>query len=328
MKGDEPMSNTGRPLRWLVWVTLLSTVVGLTGCLSAMPSGKVTPAPNASDGKSDPTKDESAATIGGITITRSELADRLISSYGANVLRDMMLHEAVQREAGKFGFTVTDKEMERELKTMSEGYESQDEFFAEMKKQLGMDRTAVREDASYRLLLEKLATRNVHISDAEIARYYKEHVSEYGPHRPFELALIVTATKHEANGVLAQLEQGADFGTLAGQYSIDASTAQTGGYLGWVDEKDTFQDPKLLQSAAQLKEGEASGPILTNAGYAVLELKGTKSTPRQELSAVQEDIRRQLAMEQAIPIHQMEQQLLEKYGAKVLDPRLSGADRP
>jgi foldase protein PrsA len=322
------MRNTGRPLRRLVWVTLLSAAVGLTGCTSAMPSGKVAASPNASDGKSDPAKDESAATIGGKTITRSELMDRLLSSYGANVLRDMMLHEAVQREAEKFGFTVTDKEMQQELKSMSDGYESQGQFYAEMKKQLGMDRNAVREDASYRLLLEKLATRDVHISDAETERYYKEHESEYGPHRQFELALIVTTTQEEANGILTQLEQGADFGTLAGQYSIDASTAQTGGYLGWVDEKDTFQDPKLLQSAAQLKEGEATGPIQTNAGYAVLELKGTKSTPRQELSVVQEDIRRQLAMEQAVPIHEMEQRLLEKYGAKVLDPRLSGADRP
>jgi foldase protein PrsA len=265
--------------------------------------------------------------IGGKSITRTELADRLLSSYGADVLREMMLHEAVSLAAAELGLSISSSELERELVSMREGYAGEDQYYAAMQKQLGMDREAVREDAKYRLLEEKLATQDVRVSDADIASYYKEHDGEFGPQRKFELAWIVTAGKDEADTVLVQLEQGADFGMLAGRYSIDEVTAETGGYLGWVDDRDSFQDPRVLLAAARLKSGEAAGPLKTDLGYAVVQLRGTQTTSRKPLSSVKEDIRRQLALEQAMPIRELEQKLLDKYNADVLDPRLSAAEQ-
>jgi hypothetical protein len=46
----------------------------------------------------------------------------------------------------------------------------------------------------------------------------------------------------------------------------------------------------------------------------------------QAYEDVRQDILQQLKLEQAKPMHDLEQSLLAKYGAKVLDPRLKSAD--
>jgi foldase protein PrsA len=321
----EPVGKIVLPLRRLLLGALLLMSVDMAGCSPPSLSGTDTPAPTPSAGSKGESADESVGVVAGRSISRSELTDHLLSSYGADALREIMLHEAVKQEAAKLGLTVSAEELEQELRSMREGYDGEDQFYAAMQKQLGLDRNAVREDAKYRLLQEKLATRHVQITEQQIARYYKEHERDYAPRRQFELAWIVTTSKAEADNVLAQLEQGADFDTLASRCSVDDLTADSGGYLGWVDDNDSFQDPRVLQAAAGLNVGETAGPVRTDAGYAVVRLKGSKTTAGQPLSVVREDIRRQLAMEQAIPVRELEQQLLTKYGAQVLDPRLAGA---
>ncbi|TJY38549.1 hypothetical protein E5161_19855 [Cohnella pontilimi] len=312
------------PLRRLLLVTIVMPVV-LTGCSPASDDNKeISPATPSAGSKGEVSAD-TVGVVDGKSISRAELTQRLLSSYGSDTLREIMLHEAVNREAAKLGLTVSAQELEQELKSMMEGYEGEAQFYAVMQKQLGLDKEAVREDAKYRLLVEKLATRDVQITEQQIAGYYKQHEGDYSSRRQFELAWIVTSSKAEANDVLSQLEQGTDFGTLAGEYSTDEMTAETGGYLGWVDENDSFQDPRVLQAASQLNVGEIAGPVKIDAGYAVVQLKGTQTTDGQPLSAVREEIRRQLAMQQAVPIRELERRLLSKYGAKVLDPRLSSA---
>jgi foldase protein PrsA len=323
------MSAMAGPLRRLVRSTLLGLLIGLTGCASNSPAGTGTVPANATPQPSSDevsgVKDEAAAVVGGKPILFSQLSDRLIAGYGAEALREIMLREAVELEAGQTGTKVSGEELDRELRHMSEGYGSDNEFYISMQQQLGMDRAAVREEAGYRLLLEKLATREIQVSDSEIQGYYEEHQPEYGPRKEYQLSWILTGTKEEAASVLSRMESGEDFGQLAAEFSIDDLTADTGGDLGWVDEADPFQDPKILSAASQLQIGEAAGPLKIDQGYAVVELNGQKGTQARGLAAVKDEIRRLLALQQAKPMHELEQSLLHKYDAKVLDSRLSGA---
>jgi len=283
--------------------------------------------PGGGDRKGNPADSEDAAAIvGGKTIMRSELVERLLIGYGAEVLRDLMLREAVAQEAASLGATVTDEELDRELRKMSEGYGSDEEFYSSMQRQLGMDRSAVREDARYHLLLEKLATWDVHIQDKEIRQYYEDHPQEFGARIQYKLSWILTSEKNDAERVLEELEHGADFGDLAERHSLDGATADQGGQLGWVDERDPFQNAKLLAAASRLEVGETAGPLQTDLGYAVLQLNGRKTLQGKAYEDVREEIRRQLAMEQAVSMQELQRSLLVKYGAKVLDPRLALPD--
>jgi|GEM_PF-1281654 len=269
-----------------------------------------------------PDADDAVAVVGGKEIARSELMERLMLGYGAEVLRDLMLREAVAREAVSLGAEVTDEELDRELRKMSEGYGSEAEFYASMQRQLGMDRAAVREDARYHLLLEKLATWNVTIAEADIRKYYEDHPQEFGARIQYKLSWILLGTKDDSERVLGDLEKGADFSELAVQYSLDGATADEGGQLGWVDEGDPLQNAKLLAAAGELKAGEIAGPIQTDLGYAVLQMNGKKTLQGKAYDDVHEEIRRELAMAQAQSMQDLQRSLLAKYGAKVLDPRL------
>lgn len=80
----------------------------------------------------------------------------------------------------------------------------------------------------------------------------------------FKARHILVQTEEEANQILAQLQQGADFATLAKQKSQDPTSAVKGGELGWValgnlgpefdkaafDEKNALNTPIIVKSQA------------------------------------------------------------------------------
>jgi foldase protein PrsA len=303
-------------------LALLALTAGLAGCTGEAEPPVSTPDVTQAPIASSPAADV-IAVIGGKPIYRSEFLDRLLAGYGNEVLREMLLQEAVGMEAASLGITVTDQELDREIGRMSAGYESEAAFYRSMKEQLGMDRQAVREEAKYRLLLEKLATKDVQISETEIRNYYNEHRQEYGPRKQMEIAWILMESREEARQVLQMLADGADFRVLAARYSMDEMTAADGGNLGWIEEGDPFYDARLLAAANELEAGEATGPIELDEGYAVIQLIGVKKIQERPLDAVREEIRMQLALERAVPLGQLERELLAKYGARVLDSRLS-----
>ena len=126
--------------------------------------------------------------------------------------------------------------------------------------------------------------------------------------------------------MLGELAQGADFAELARRYSQDAATVDDGGEWGWVDEQDPFIDAALLEAARKMQIGEATGPLQVSLGYAVLRLDGKSRLEGKAYADVRDEIKRQLAMEQAISMQDLQQALLAKYGAKVLDPDLLKLD--
>lgn len=77
-----------------------------------------------------------------------------------------------------------------------------------------------------------------------------------------------TGTHQRAEQALAQLQQGADFATLAKQVSDDSSTSGNGGDYGTlIDASNTDIAPQIIQALFKLKAGQYSGII--NTGYSL-----------------------------------------------------------
>jgi parvulin-like peptidyl-prolyl isomerase len=81
---------------------------------------------------------------------------------------------------------------------------------------------------------------------------------------------ILVADEATAQQIRAQLDAGADFGALAAQFSLDVTTRQAGGDLGW------FARGQLLQAAVEvtafaLAEGEISAPVRSELGYHIIQ---------------------------------------------------------
>ena len=72
--------------------------------------------------------------------------------------------------------------------------------------------------------------------------------------------------------LLAQLEGGADFATLAQENSIDPGSAALGGELGCTNPQSYVPEFRDAVIAAEL--GELVGPIQTDYGYHIIEVTG------------------------------------------------------
>jgi parvulin-like peptidyl-prolyl isomerase len=89
---------------------------------------------------------------------------------------------------------------------------------------------------------------------------------------------ILVATLEEAESLLDELANGADFGTLAVIHSRDPSSRPAGGELGWFP-KGLLTMPEVEEAAFSLQPGEVSGVIESALGFHILEVLGREDRP-------------------------------------------------
>jgi parvulin-like peptidyl-prolyl isomerase len=82
---------------------------------------------------------------------------------------------------------------------------------------------------------------------------------------------ILVATEPEARDILSQLQSGADFATLAGQHSLDPSTKDSGGDLGFFPQ-GTLVVPEVEEAAFSLAVGQISDIIHSAMGYHIVQV--------------------------------------------------------
>lgn len=81
--------------------------------------------------------------------------------------------------------------------------------------------------------------------------------------------VIVAADEATAANLLAQLQAGADFATLAVDYSLDLSSRAAGGDLGWFP-RGWLTAPEVEQAAFSLGPGETSAVLPGALGYYIV----------------------------------------------------------
>ncbi|WP_135555213.1 peptidylprolyl isomerase [Paenibacillus cymbidii] len=279
------------------------------------------PTPGAS-GQVKPDDDPVVAKIGSRTIKRSELSASLFERHGAELLSQMLDRAAIQMEADTLAIKATQPEIAAELKRMQQGYDSEEQFYQSMKDQVGLTKSELAEDVYFKLLLERIATRNVTVTEGEVDEYIQKHPEEFRSHVQLHLLQIVGATLEQANRTLDLLRSGQDFAKLARDRSIDTATAGDGGDLGWVEENDPFLPPPVMKAASKLKTGEVSAPVQTENGFVVIKLVDRKETSKGDAAQLRDALRSQLALQKAPPLRDLTAGLRSKYGATISDDQL------
>lgn len=258
-----------------------------------------------------------AAIIGERYITVKELKDALMEEYGEQMLNKLMVRQAIDLESETLGLEVTEQEIQEEFRDRAAGYGGETEYLKVMKEQLGMSKDEIRLDIRYQLLLEKISTRQVTITDEQVKDYIQAHPETFGPQVQLRIAWIVTSSEQLSRLVLDQLEGGAQFAVLAQRFSEDEYTADDGGELGLVDMQDPFIERAVLDTAGSLKVGGVAGPVAVKQGYAIIQLKERQQEMKLDEQRQMERARKQLALEEAVPLGEMQNILLHKYGATV-----------
>jgi foldase protein PrsA len=258
---------------------------------------------------------QTVARVGAVNISATDLKEQLYKQYGDTVLRTMMVRKAIDLEAAASKISVSSAELDREVEKMTEGYDSETRYFEMMQEQLSMTKEQVLEDLRYKLLLEKIAIRSIDVPDTEVDRYIAEHSEEYTPHLQLHLQWILTESEKEADSVLQLVKDGEDFTLLARTYSIDSFTAEAGGDLGLIDANDPFYNRDLLDTASRLQIAETAGPIKVDGGFAVIRLIERQMTTTMTDRMLKDEVRKQLALERADSLTDLEDKLMVKYKA-------------
>jgi peptidyl-prolyl cis-trans isomerase C len=144
------------------------------------------------------------------------------------------------------------------------------------------------------VLQAALITKTVgpQISESAIqAVYQKDYANQPGVEE-IHARHILVATQAQAEAIIKQLDQGADFAKLAQKYSTDPGSVN-GGDLGWFKKTDMV--PEFANAAFAMKDGQITQtPVHSQFGWHVIQVLGHRTDAAPTLAQVHDKIRNQL----------------------------------
>ena len=243
-------------------------------------------------------------------ITADTLYENLRDKYGISVLVDMIDHQLFDE---KYETDDTEKEtIDSQIEQMKSQYNNDEEAFnAAITQYLG-----VEDEDELRDMLSLEYKRNLAIedyvkdsvTDDEIQKYYDDEV--IGDIKVRHILIQPETTddmsteekteaeekaKKEAEDLIKQLDDGADFEELAKEHSDDTGSASDGGLIDYFNRDDNM-DEAFLNASIDLEEGKyTEEPVQSSFGYHIILKLDQKKKPK--LNKVKEDIIETLADE-------------------------------
>ncbi|MFH0810935.1 MAG: peptidyl-prolyl cis-trans isomerase, partial [Pseudomonadota bacterium] len=135
----------------------------------------------------------------------------------------------------------------------------------------------------------------LHMDKAAQEAYYEAHKEEYLKPLTFKLRQISADTQEDAERILDELKQGADFAWLARARSTD-DHAEKGGQMGWVKEDSLNKD--MAGTVKGLAVGETSGAIPSGSKYLIIKMEAKEEKDYFTLPDVRERLLADLYREQ------------------------------
>ncbi len=133
------------------------------------------------------------------------------------------------------------------------------------------------------------------ITDEELLKRYDEQYKAADQGLEYNANHILVETEAEARELIKQLDNGADFTTLAKEKSTGPS-GKNGGDLGWFQPADMVEE--FSTATQQLTPGKHStDPVQTQFGWHVILLNETRKTEPPAFDTVKEQIRTTIAAE-------------------------------
>ena len=214
------------------------------------------------------------------------------------ILQQLINEKLQLQEAERRGFEVTDAAIERAQNLIEQNSGlppgGLDQFLAQNGIATETIRNQIRPQIAWQKLLGSMR-REIQISDTEIDDNLERIRSNQGKPRnnvqeiflPVDNPQDETKVYQNAREVIRALEQGANFGGLARQFSASSSAAN-GGNLGWLYSGEMAGE--LQQAVNQMQPGDVSDPIRTIRGYYILKLLDRRRGDANALTDVRLDL--------------------------------------
>lgn len=258
-------------------------------------------------------RDTVVAKVGDHNLYYSEWFSALKDQYGREVLDNLIDQYVIQKTAEQLGIEISDEVVQQEIAKQKEQYVTEEEFL----QTIGITLDELEKQIRQQLYLEAIAIHDVQISDADIEQYYEENIDLFTERAAMHLYQIVVDTKEEANRIISELQDGAEFAALAQEQSTDVFSAANGGDLGWVTNEDPSIHSNVLEAAEELAIGEISEPIPVFDGYAIIKIEERRERQVKPLQDVKDEIYKQLALAQVDSLNDVLTGLKKEQGIKI-----------
>lgn len=155
-------------------------------------------------------------------------------------------------------------------------------------------------------------------SEDDLRQAYQERVEGMGG-TEYRASHILVETQEEASELIAQLDEGAEFGQLAEEHST-GPTASRQGDLGWF--KPNQMVPPFAEAVQQLEPGNYTAePVETQFGWHVIRVAETREAEKPEFESMKSELRDRLASQH---IQEYLSSLRDEAEVEVSDPSLEG----
>ena len=217
------------------------------------------------------------------------------------ILEELINSRLALQEAEKLGIQVDEKEIDMAIKgLLAQSGATLEELKRDLEKN-GISFKEYKQWLKEQIVKSKLLALEVQgkvtVTDEEIKKYYEAHKDKYKGYTEYHLRHILLLKPQDAGEIerikemqkkiLQLLKEGVPFCELAKQYS-QAPTAQDGGDLGWLKEKELA--PEIKTALKGLKPGEITPWLDTDPGFQLIQLVEARSTPDKPLAEVKDQI--------------------------------------
>ncbi|MEH6789385.1 peptidylprolyl isomerase [Parasphingorhabdus sp.] len=247
-------------------------------------------------GKNDPNIRRATAIVNGDIITGTDVSHRLALIVAANggevsdeerqrlrlqVLRNLIDETLQIQEAEANEIMIADEEVEATFQQVAQQNFKQDlNAFDQYLRTQGSSTDTLKRQIKGELAWSRLLRRNIqpfiNVGDEEVNAIIErlnasKGTNEYRIGEIYMAASPETAPQVAENmrKILEQIRSGGSFVAYARQFS-EASTAATGGDLGWVRPAQLPQS--LADAAEQMQVGQVVGPVEVPGGFSILYL--------------------------------------------------------
>ncbi|KOS61165.1 peptidylprolyl isomerase [Lysinibacillus agricola] len=224
------------------------------------------------------------AKVDGEKILQTELDDALREQYGTEVLDTLITNKIVELEAKKEEVSVSEDAIQAEYDELADSYGGEESLQAALEAN-GLTEQSVKDNIRMYQLTKNVIAASIDISDEEVAQYFEDNKDSYGQKEEVVASHILLEDEATAKDVLAKINAGEDFSELAKTYSIDSTTNEDGGEIGYISRGQ--MDEQFEEVAFGLEKGSISDIVQTSEGYHII--KVTDKVPAEE--AVFEDVK-------------------------------------
>ena len=223
------------------------------------------------------------------------------------VLDAMIDRILLDQQAAARKISVSDEEVRAIVKSQQEALNLDEGAIAEELKKQNMTEELFYRQWKYQILsrrlLDLVTQRSIAVTDEEIEEYHREHYEEGGSSthgRQTKIAHILINKETEnalskAEEVLELAKSGEPFGELARNYSMDESSAQSGGLLGYFVKGDLV--PEIENAVEKTEVNGIAGPVESSRGYHIVKVLERTEEGESSVSRYRDRIKHQLYME-------------------------------